>query len=585
MPKKTPRNDLLDQKVQEQLDTFFSQKIEFTGFDTRALLLIEALNDWSNGALAQGGHIHFTVGGEHPCCATEHEAIEIAKLGFQQNVYFPVSGFLLAEDDTLRFSLTLAGYCLHSPVKGSYTDIIQYAESQRIRDVDAAMQLWLLSATEDCIRYLVWQLEEVSLQLDSETEEKLRNIFHGALKKTFSIGQIWNAIWRTARDAAVLSKREYYNNAKAVRTLPKKIDKLLSDVLETGKPFDHYERLEQLPPGALSTLFLRRFGISTLTPGPTVREIFAADRAKRGILEEEEDSSNHAISGNFIFKDKFTELDWVFMRSFQGIELDLDTPDWNQEIPGFGVIGFSIPEAYRFDGRQFVRHLMEAYFKINYPTAEEVEHFRGAAEDIVESNSGFRSIEGEMKELALKDKLDTLGIDPDLLEQLLCVSRYPCEPEGLSRLLALLPFEHGIVAIRQNNSAEEVNFTERSTQLVCGNYNFPIPEYFSYWGHFDLQMVAALLNNDHDMIGAMVAEFIKVTGPITPVNLSRAQQLQQATYLKSIARSLESQAECLLALAAQHDEADLDYAAEFEKKVLSGTDGKENEIEDCSAKG
>ena len=157
MPKKPPHNELFDKLVKEKLDTFYAARTDYTEYDTQSLLLIEALNDWSQGKWAEGGSIMLTEGGDHPCCATGHELSAIAKEGFHKYIFFPVSGFCL-EDDQLFFTYHLASYCLTLPEKGSPNDIVRYAENEPIRDVESAMHLWLLCAVEDCIANLEWHL-------------------------------------------------------------------------------------------------------------------------------------------------------------------------------------------------------------------------------------------------------------------------------------------------------------------------------------------------------------------------------------------------------------------------------------------
>ena len=87
-------------------------------------------------------------------------------------------------------------------------------------------------------------------------------------------------------------------------------------------------------------------------------------------------------------------------------------------------------------------------------------------------------------------------------------------------------------------------------------------------------MVAAVTAKDEDALGKLVTEYIKGTGPIIPYYYPSAQRKNKAKYLKAIARHLEAAADSMLA-STPHNEDSADHAGEFEKTVLSGSDGKD----------
>ena len=219
--------------------------VRYSRVSTDKLLILEALNDWCGRSLAEGGEIKLNFGGNDPACASGHELNELVeRMHSSPVVLYPVSGFTLGDADQLRFGYADAKYRMMPESNGSRMDAIMIAEASHIRDVDAAMSLWVMCATEDCIAYLSCQMEEHNLYFEEDDElAAIRQIIASALLKNFSPGQAWNAIWRSVRGAAALSARAYYNVPKASKTIPKKIDKVLTQHIGTRIEFSAYERL------------------------------------------------------------------------------------------------------------------------------------------------------------------------------------------------------------------------------------------------------------------------------------------------------------------------------------------------------
>lgn len=233
------------------------------------IIALAALDAWSAGVLQDGGAISLGDWDDDPACATTDEVVRLVRLLHQDPVpLYPVSGFDLADDGTLRFQHTDATYRMRRPDQGTRADALAMADGP-VWDAAAVMRLWTLCATADCIAYLEHQMGLYDLGLDREAWSAMERIVGSALQEHFSIGQVRNAVWRTVKDAAALSRRQYYNTAKASKTILRKLDRHLATAI--GDPgFEHYQRIEETPIGAVLLYMRKRFGFDDRTSGPEV---------------------------------------------------------------------------------------------------------------------------------------------------------------------------------------------------------------------------------------------------------------------------------------------------------------------------
>ena len=192
MNSSTDRKALLKEKTDRYIAEMEASGagVNYNNVTTDRLLILEALNDWSGRLLAEGGDLKLTYECDDPACTTPYEMDAlIGRMHAKPVLFYPVSGFSLADDDGLRFNHTSSSYRLMPHAGGSRTDAIGIAESSHIQDVDAAMNLWSLCATEDCLAYLKYQMAEHGLYFGDDELSATRQIIASALLTNFSISR------------------------------------------------------------------------------------------------------------------------------------------------------------------------------------------------------------------------------------------------------------------------------------------------------------------------------------------------------------------------------------------------------------
>lgn len=448
--------------------------INYNRIETDRLLILEAINDWSGRALGDGGDIQITDGGDDPCCATEYELNELARrMHSPPVILYPVSGFSLSDGDELRFGYRASSYRMMPHTSDSRADGIGIAEAKHIQDVEAAMQLWIFCATEDCMAYLYHQMDTHGLYLEEEERAAARRIITSSLQDRFSIGQIWNAMWRSVKDAAALSTRQYYNNAKAAKTIPKKIDKVL--MCAAGDPnFEAYDRLAVTPLGAVLTLFHHRFGINDATTGTHVRTKLATDGALAPPEEpdDEFDEGRAVVQGTMFFLHQFTELDRLVLSCFKGLTIESQEPEWDENHV-IGQIFYSLDGIYAFDGQAFANKLF-ALMHVAPPSDEDIARHAAAAKENNEKTDGFADESG--LSWALSEVLVKGGVAPGDAGRVSWAIRYPITPDEVARIIRCIPILAGLCAIRADYAHVYSEYIEKSDRLCVGDFTFAIPE-------------------------------------------------------------------------------------------------------------
>ena len=109
--------------------------------------------------------------------------------------------------------------------------------------------------------------------------------------------------------------------------------------------FVAYDRLAQLPPGAVLTLFRRRFGVEDVTAGADVRAKLDTDAALAPPEEADDFGLGQVtglVRGVFFSKETLTPLDRAILSSFKGITLETEEPEWDDDH-SFGEIRFRNP--------------------------------------------------------------------------------------------------------------------------------------------------------------------------------------------------------------------------------------------------
>ena len=537
----TPERTALLQKKSQDYVSGFEKKgsgINFDALPTDTLLILEAWNDWSGRALAEGGDLRLVAGGADPACATVAELNDLVKRAQRiPAALYPVSGFTLSEEDTLRFSFAGSAYRMNFHEDGSRASAIGIAETKHIADVDVAMQLWVACATEDCMAYLEYQAGLHSLYLDEESQESARRIIGAHLQRQFSIGQIWNAVWRSVKDAAALSKHRYWNSEKAAKKISKKIDKVLLDASSSADAFTAYDRLEDLPPAAVLTLFRHRFGIGDTAPGPAVRACLEADHALASPDDDDEfgiGDVKHLIRGVFYFKDGVTDLDRLVLSSFKGIEFTADEPDWDDDHI-LGELSYTLETHRAFDGVGFAQKYLRTLGK-EPPSEEEVQAMAVAAAKYSEETGQWADKTGY--HWAYMNVLEAAGVAHEHLGRAAYAIRFSASPDEVVEVLEFLPGEFNLVGVRAESTSIYGSFSEKADVIRAAGYSFKISNESLEPEGSDDQLITGLvdknLHNVAYLIGDSVWNSLTAPGP-----------KQKSELVKLIAQRLD-------ALAAEH---------------------------------
>lgn len=535
------RQALLNQKSNEYVVGMEGpgKGINYNKVTTDRLLILEAINDWSGRALVEGGDVKINHGCDDPCCATQFELDELVRrMHAMPVVLYPVSGFSLYEQDELRFSYQSSSFRMLPHTTDSRADGIGIAEVQHIKDVEASMQLWAFCAAEDCLAYLDLQLETHGLYLESEETVATRQIVISALLNKFSIGQIWNAMWRASRDAAALSTRPYYNDTKAAKTIPKKIDKILTQYGANAGSFDHYDRLATRPMGAVLTLMLNRFGINDYTPGPSVRAKFEADAILATDGQDEYDEGRCLIRGTFFYSKEFTDLDRMILSCFKELKLDTPEPEWNEEYKVMGELGYSLCDIYAFDGNAFGNKLL-AMMGLTPPSDEAIA--RHAAKAAIEKTNSNRWIDESGWSQAFEEVLVNGGLTHMLAATIRRVTSYPADMEDIVRISRDLPIPSGLVAIRMEHAHIYPDFIEQSNLLAVSGFTISIPPEKLEPAGNDQDLIANIATENYEEAGNVIA-----TGFLNSVYCG--DPASRSKLLRAIAQKLNSEADELSSL-------------------------------------
>lgn len=503
LQKEDSRAAILRQKKDEYLARMDTSHINFGKIPTDRLLIIDALNRWSAGAFGEGGGVRVTWGGNDPTFSTEEEAKEILKRAYETPaLIYPISNFSLGDGgENLQYSILNSEYrlCCHSD--SSRASAVNVAEMKHVSNVEACHQLWLFSATEDCVSYLNDQLDSYGLEIEDEEYASVRRLISGHLYENFSVGQIWNAIWRSVRHAAALSKREYYNNAKAAKLIPKKIDKVLTIALQDDQ-FQSYDRVASLPVPAILMLFRQRFNVSDSMTGREVWNSLAAD-ARHYKPEESEDEpedddlkEHDALSGALYFFEKFTHLDEIFISCFDLVNFEFESPEWD-DTEWMGFLPFEGNAGYKFNGHLFFRKISEL-IGAKIPTEAEV------AAHAAQLPDEFWVEERARKELVI-DSLRIAGMEKNAARFMAWSLSFTPEPDELVAMVQGIPVPSGLVAVRIKSTNVSGAYVEHKEMFGTRKCRIDLPEgIFEPQGDYR-QLLTSMLRGDDDSVAEILA--------------------------------------------------------------------------------
>lgn len=179
------------------------------------------------------------------------------------------------EEGQLRHFSNKAVYRLTPDERGETGgDQFSRLKLRELSDPKALRELWLDYATAECMCYLFDQCELHGLFTEADSDDEIYSTLRTALTE-YSVSQLWNVIWKITRDAATLSTRPYYSQAKAAATIPGKLRRYLEKIEREAAKVSEWDRPNGQPAGTLGLLFAERYDIDEVTPGSAVMRYFS----------------------------------------------------------------------------------------------------------------------------------------------------------------------------------------------------------------------------------------------------------------------------------------------------------------------
>lgn len=128
--------------------------------------------------------------------------------------------------------------------------------------------LWKRIAVEECLQYLTFTLGEHSLELKHgpKTLHVLNNVL-----ESYSVSQVFNFIWRAAKDAAAFYLRERVPKQHAANTVVGSIQRQADKAKSEGWNVKGYQRNYKVPQSTVSRVFadtVMQFGDEGFTSPP-----------------------------------------------------------------------------------------------------------------------------------------------------------------------------------------------------------------------------------------------------------------------------------------------------------------------------
>ncbi|HHX61503.1 MAG TPA: hypothetical protein GX707_12465 [Epulopiscium sp.] len=148
------------------------------------------------------------------------------------------------------------GINLHLPPdKGEFIKQIMYPSALKEEDKETAYILWKTIAIEECIQYLIYQLEQVRFEF--APGDKTYAIFEELLAH-YSVSQIFGIIWRKVSDAARFYQEGGITKKHAANTV-------IGGCLSFGErarinnwDITQYSRIKELPQTLISQFFFNQ---------------------------------------------------------------------------------------------------------------------------------------------------------------------------------------------------------------------------------------------------------------------------------------------------------------------------------------
>ncbi len=262
----------LDALTQRKL----SSRFDFDSLPDHAALLLLAVDKAISPRLAEGTFTEKDCRFVAPCDVgsfiaklIEHEALIVRPDLSPSGTYMSDNGQLSYYPSKAVYQMTAAS---------SNVSRATALATIRQRDFGASVglaELWLDLATAECMRYLHDQSEMHNLPIDWELRLQLSSVIRVAAE-SYSVAELWNVIWKVVRDAATLSRRDYYNPTKAAATLPGKIRRHLEKEKKGEVTLKPWDRPDHQPSGTLGELFAEIFDIDEQTTGLMAMDVLSS---------------------------------------------------------------------------------------------------------------------------------------------------------------------------------------------------------------------------------------------------------------------------------------------------------------------
>lgn len=153
---------------------------------------------------------------------------------------------------TINFVMSTFDFVLdHQEMSKFIHDFLDTEVLQKIKHSPEFIELCKEVQVQECLAFLTVKLEEHQLYFSpgEKTQHTLRQCL-----ESFSVAQIYNFIWRAARDAAAYYMRSHVSKKQAANTVVRSISRSLEQALTNDWDVKAFSRNYDLPQSSLSRI-------------------------------------------------------------------------------------------------------------------------------------------------------------------------------------------------------------------------------------------------------------------------------------------------------------------------------------------
>lgn len=121
---------------------------------------------------------------------------------------------------------------------------------------ETAYELWKEIAVEECIEYLLYQLNSVGFQSFKPGDKT--NIVLNTLLETFSVGQVYGIVYKSVANASKFYLEKGMTKAQAANSVIGGCQRLGENALIKNWDMSQYSRIKELPQSVLSEFFFNK---------------------------------------------------------------------------------------------------------------------------------------------------------------------------------------------------------------------------------------------------------------------------------------------------------------------------------------